>query len=120
MKKINLLSLLIILIILSIVSEGFAEPLYLTSIPTNCNLVTDYLKKVATPKKFKISVLEAYGLAMKARGIIKPCASKLEQSIYFENKYYYFTNAVLVIKGQPFPTKFVRVNGLTGKTKGTF
>jgi hypothetical protein len=119
MKKF-LISILVITTILSLVVEGHADPIYLTAIPIRCEIVAGHLKNIATPKEFIISVFKAHELAIKASSIIKPCASKLEQVIYFDNKYYYFTNSVLIHKGQPFPNIFVRVDGLTGQTTSTF
>lgn len=118
--KNNLISILVITVVLSLVAEGHAGPIYLTTIPTRCEIVAGHLKKIATPKGFKISVFKAHELAMKASGIIKPCASKIEQVVYFDNQYYYFTNSVLILKGQTFPNKFVRVDGLTGQAINIF
>ena len=57
---------------------------------------------------------------MKKSGIIKPCASKLEQVIYVDSEFYYFTNSVLLLGKQSFTDKAVKVNGTTGKTTSGF
>lgn len=108
-----------------IVSLIFADRLYaapkvLAKIPVQCDKVEMDLKSIKTPAGFKISVYKAHQLSMKPDGIIKPCASKLEQVIYFDNKYYYFTNSILFYGKTGFPNKFVRVSGITGETKSTF
>jgi hypothetical protein len=102
-----------------IANVSSADPIYLTTIPLDCNSIAEQLHKLGTPKGFNISVYQAHKLAMKASGIIKPCGSKLEQVIYIDNEYYYFTNSVLIGK-LIFADKFVKVNGITGKAVSNF
>jgi len=97
-----------------------AEPVYLETIPLQCNEVEPHLTNIQTPQGFNISPLNAHKLAMAASGIIKPCASKLEQVIYIDSTYYYFTNSVLVHPKIRFPTKAVKVNGITGEAINGF
>lgn len=99
----------------------YAEsPVFLTTIPVECEQVKEQLSKVQLPKGFKITVNEAHKRAIKASNIIKPCASKLEQAIYHDNKYYYFTNTVLFPAGAPFPEKFEKVDGITSEAVSNF
>ena len=100
-------------------SVSSAAPIYLATIPLDCNSVEEQMHKLGIPRGFKISAYEAHNLAMKASSIIKPCASKLEQVIYIDNEYYYFTNSVLIGK-LSFADKFVKVNGITGKAVSNF
>lgn len=107
---------LVSLFVASLVS---ADPIFLTTIPLECNKVEEHLHQVVTPNGFKVSVLDAHKLAMKASTVIKPCASKLEQTIYVDKQYYYFTNSVLIGK-RNFADKFVKVDGFTGVVESTF
>jgi hypothetical protein len=116
----NIISILVFAATLFAVAESYVEPLYLTTIPLDCERVGQHLKDLETPNGFKVSLYEAHILAMKASNIIKPCASKLEQAIYFDNQYYYFTNSVLFYGKHSFPDKFVKVNGFTGEAISNF
>jgi len=99
---------------------GCAEPSFLTKIPTECSKVRNVLDAIKLPSGFHISPNEAHRLTMKKSGIIKPCASKLEQVIYVDSEFYYFTNSVLLLGKQSFTDKAVKVNGTTGKTTSGF
>lgn len=97
-----------------------ASPILLTTIPVDCEQVKEQLSKVQLPKGFKITVTEAHKRAIKASNIIKQCASKLEQAIYYDNKNYYFINTVLFPAGAHFLEKFVKVDGITGEAVSNF
>ena len=114
MKKI----LAIFLLIYS--SALFAEPVFLSKIPLECEKVEITLGRIDAPNGFNISVLKAHKLAMDSSNVIKPCASKLEQVIYIDEKYYYFTNSVLTLGKVNFTSKSVKVDGRTGKTINGF
>lgn len=105
---------------LFIIGCAHSDPIFMTTIPLPCEKVEIELKSIKTPRGFKVSVYEAHKLAMKPDGIIKPCLSKLEQVIYYDDQYYYFTNSILFYGKTGFPKKFVRVDGRSGESLTTF
>jgi hypothetical protein len=116
----ELMKRILALLILVFSTIAFANPTYLVDIPINCETIESELNNIAAPAGFKISPLEAHKIAMKTSNIVKPCASKLEQVIYHDSEYYYFTNKVLVSKKMGFKNKAVKVNGITGEASSGF
>ena len=96
------------------------SPEYLASLPLNCDSVDEILSEINRPEGFSISVLEARNIAITEEPIIKPCASKLEQVIYIDSEYYYFTNSILLNKKNGFPEKAVKIHGKTGEVINGF